>query len=68
MCDQITVALGPAAEGAVMMEHKIAEDMLDAIRHGRPLDQELVGLITSPDRMASVGLALVQAILKDNAQ
>jgi hypothetical protein len=65
--DQIAEALGPAAEGAVMIEHKIAEDVLDAIAHGRALDQELIGLITSPDRMASVGLAIVRAILKDHA-
>jgi len=64
---QITEALGPAAEGAQLIEHKIAEDVLDAIAHGRALDQELIGLMTSPDRMASVGLALIRAILKDNA-
>jgi hypothetical protein len=65
--DQITGALGPAAEGAMMIEHKLAEDVLDAIAHGRALDPELVGLIISPDRMASVGLALIRAILKNHA-
>jgi hypothetical protein len=53
--------------GAELIEHKIAEDVLDAVAHGRALDQQLIGLMTSPDRMASVGLALVRAILKDNA-
>lgn|SRR5262245_8804327 len=65
--DQITEALGSAAEGAQLIEHRIAEDVLDAVAHGRALDQELISLITSPDRMASVGLALIRAILKDNA-
>jgi hypothetical protein len=65
--DRITEALSPAAEGAQLIEHKIAEDVLDAVTHGRALDQQLIGLITSPDQMASVGLALIRIILKDNA-
>jgi hypothetical protein len=65
--DRITEPLGPAVESAQLIEHRIAEDVLDAITHGRALDQQLIGLITSPDRMASVGLALIRAILNDNA-
>jgi len=63
--DRMTEALGLAAEGAVLIEDKIAAEVLDAVRHGRTLDQQVVDLITSPDQMASVGLALIRAILKD---